>query len=161
MIDIRPAVNSDWEAIWTMLAPIVRAGEVFALPIAMSREEAEGYWFSKGNWIFVADVDGLILGSYYLRANQRGGGSHVANCGYITAESARGQGIANAMCAHSLEFARSQGFRAMQFNFVVSTNEPAVHLWSKHGFQILARLPGAFHHPTAGFVDALVMGREL
>ena len=161
MIAIRPALTTDWEAIWAMLAPIVRAGEVFALPIDMGREEGKEYWFSKGNRVFVAEVDDRICGSYYLRANQSGGGSHVANCGYITAESARGQGIAGTMCAHSLEFAKLQGFRAMQFNFVVSTNEAAVYLWLKQGFAVLARLPGAFEHPTAGLVDALVMWREV
>jgi len=165
MITIRAAEeadkDADHDAIWAMLEPVIRAGEVFALPVDMPREQGLAYWFAAGNWVFVAEDDGLVVGSYYVRANQRGGGSHVANCGYLTAGWSLGCGVAGAMCAHSLEFARSVGFRAMQFNFVVSTNEAAVHLWIKHGFEVLARLPGAFEHPTLGFVDALVMWREL
>jgi len=166
MIAIRAAAgdvdrDTDQDAIWAMLEPVVRAGEVYALPREMTREQGLAYWFADGNWVFVAEEDGLAVGSYYVRANQKGGGVHVANCGYLTAGWAVGRGVAGAMCAHSLEFARSAGFRAMQFNFVVSTNEAAVHLWRKHGFEVLARLPGAFAHPALGFVDALVMWREL
>jgi ribosomal protein S18 acetylase RimI-like enzyme len=144
-----------------MLEPVIRAGEVFALPVDMPREQALAYWFAAGNWVFVAEDEGLVVGSYYVRANQRGGGSHVANCGYLTAGWALGRGVAGAMCAHSLEFAKSIGFRAMQFNFVVSTNEAAVHLWLKHGFEVVGRLPEAFEHPRLGYVDALVMWRVL
>ena len=161
MITIRAVEEADKDLIWVMLEPVIRAGEVFALPRDMTREDALAYWFAAGNWVFVADDDGRPVGSYYLRANQRGGGSHVANCGYLTAGWALGRGVAGAMCAHSLEFAMSVGFRAMQFNFVVSTNEAAVHLWIKHRFEVLARLPGAFEHPRLGFVDALVMWRRL
>jgi ribosomal protein S18 acetylase RimI-like enzyme len=161
MIGIRPAVEADSQAVWTMLEPVIRAGEVFALPMDMTREAALAYWFAAGHWVFVAELDGEIAGSYYLRANQRGGGSHVCNCGYLTAGWALGRGLAGAMCAHSLEFGKSVGFRAMQFNLVVSTNAPAVHLWQKHGFAVVGRLPGAFEHPTQGYVDALVMWREL
>ena len=110
---------------------------------------------------FVAEEDGRILGTYYLRANQLGGGDHVANCGYITASGATGRGIARRMCEHSLAHARARGFRAMQFNLVVSTNERAVRLWQSLGFAIVGRLPLAFHHPSQGDVDALVMYRAL
>ena len=102
-----------------------------------------------------------VVGSYYLRANNRGGGAHVANCGYIVAPAAMGRGVARAMCAHSLDRARERGFRAMQFNFVISSNERAVRLWQSCGFAIVGRLPGAFEHPRLGFVDALVMYRTL
>jgi ribosomal protein S18 acetylase RimI-like enzyme len=161
MIRIRAATEGDRETIWAMLEPVIRVGEVFALPVDMAREQALEYWFAAGNWVFVAEDEGSVVGSYYVRANQKGGGSHVANCGYLTAGWALGRGVAGAMCAHSLEFARSVGFRAMQFNFVVSTNEAAVHLWRKHGFEVLARLPEAFEHPRLGLVDALVMWRPL
>lgn len=161
VIAIREATATDQNAIWAMLEPVVRAGEVFALPREMTCEQGLAYWFAAGNWVFIAEDDGLVVGSYYVRANQRGGGSHVANCGYLTAEWALGRGVAGAMCAHSLEFAKSVGFRAMQFNFVASTNEAAVHLWRKHGFEVLALLPEAFEHPKLGFVDALVMWRKL
>jgi ribosomal protein S18 acetylase RimI-like enzyme len=161
MIAIREFREEDQDVLWAMLEPVIRAGEVFALPIEMTREQALGYFLADGNWIFVAEADGRAVGAYYLRANQKGGGSHVSNCGYVTAANARGLGVAGVMCAHSLEFAKRTGFRAMQFNFVVSTNEPAVHLWRKHGFEVVGRLPGAFRHPALGFVDALVMFRTL
>jgi ribosomal protein S18 acetylase RimI-like enzyme len=161
MIAIRAATPGDQDAIWEMLEPVIRAGEVFALPVDLPRANALEYWLADGNWVFIAEEDGQVLGSYYLRMNQKGGGSHVANCGYLTDGRVTGRGVAGAMCAHSLEFAKSVGFRAMQLNFVVSTNEAAVHLWRKHGFRELTRLPGAFRHPALGFVDALVMWREL
>lgn len=161
MMTIRAAAETDSDAIWKMLEPVIQAGDAYALPAGMSREEALAYWFAPGNWVFVAELDGEIAGSYYLRANQRGGGAHVCNCGYLTDPQRRGRGLARAMCEHSLEFGRGQGFRAMQFNFVVSTNEAAVHLWNECGFRQVGRLPGAFLHPEQGYVDALVMWREL
>jgi ribosomal protein S18 acetylase RimI-like enzyme len=161
MIAIRAARPDDRDAIWKMLEPVIRAGDVFALPVNMSREDALAYWFAAARRVFVAEENGAALGSYYIHANQAGGGSHVANCGYLTAAWAAGRGIAGAMCAHSLEFAKAQGFRAMQFNFVVSTNHAAVHLWRKQGFAVVGRLPAAFLHPSLGYVDALVMYRDL
>ncbi len=161
VIFIREAMTEDEDAIWRMLEPVIRAGEVFALPADMAREEALAYWFAAGKRVFVAEEDGAALGSYYIHANQRGGGAHVANCGYLTAGWAAGRGVAGVMCAHSLEYGKSAGFRAMQFNFVVSSNAAAVHLWRKHGFAEVGRLRGAFLHPRLGYVDALVMFREL
>jgi RimJ/RimL family protein N-acetyltransferase len=158
---IRVATEGDGDAVWAMLEPVIRGAEVFALPADMTREAALAYWFAAGHWVFVAELDGVVVGSYYLQANQRGGGAHVCNCGYLTAPWAVGRGVARAMCEHSLEFGRTQGFRAMQFNFVVSTNEAAVHLWGKCGFAVVGRLPGAFLHSRLGYVDALVMWREL
>jgi len=161
---IRPATADDHDAIWKILAPIVRAGETYTLPRDLTREQALAYWHSPGHEVFVAEEsleNAEILGTYYLRANQQGGGAHVANCGYMTASWAGGRGIARAMCQHSLDHARSRGFRAMQFNFVVSSNAPAVHLWQSLGFAIVGRLPAAFLHPQLGPVDALVMHRQL
>lgn len=158
---IRPATSTDAGAIWSILEPIVRAGETFALPRDMSRDDALAWWHAPGNEVFVAEVDGAVLGTYFLHPNQLGPGNHVSNCGYATAAWATGRGVARAMCAHSLEHARARGYRAMQFNIVVSTNVPAVHLWTSMGFETLCRLPGAFRHPRDGFVDALVMYRTL
>jgi RimJ/RimL family protein N-acetyltransferase len=161
VIAIRPALDSDRDAVWAMLEPVIRPGDVFALPRDMEMESALAYWFAKGHWVFVAEEDGRPLGSYYLRANQQGGGSHVSNCGYVTAQDAGGRGVAGVMCRHSLEFGKSEGFRAMQFNFVVSTNVAAVHLWLKSGFEVVGKIPQGFLHPVAGYVDVLVMFREL
>lgn len=158
---IRAANANDSHAIWKILEPIIRAGETYTLPTQMTRNDALAYWISPDHEAFVAEVGGEILGTYYLRANQRGGGAHVANCGYMTAPWATGKGIARAMCAHSLDRARERGFLAMQFNFVVSSNDRAVRLWQKMGFEIVGRLPAAFDHPKLGQVDALVMYRQL
>ena len=158
---IHTATESDRDAIWAILEPIIRGGETYTLPRDMSREQALAYWFAAEKETFVLEGDGAVLGTYFLKANQQGGGAHVANCGYVTAPAAQGRGIARQMCLHSLERARERGFRAMQFNFVISTNERAVKLWASLGFKIVGRLPFAFEHPTLGFVDALVMYRSL
>jgi ribosomal protein S18 acetylase RimI-like enzyme len=160
-MDIRQAGPGDANAIWAIIEPTIRAGETYTLPRDMGREQALAYWFAPEHSVFVAEQDGEVLGSYYLRANQKGGGGHVCNCGYMTASWAVGRGVATAMCEHSLEYARARGFRAMQFNFVVSTNVAAIHLWQKFGFGTIGRLPEAFLHPRLGYVDALVMYRVL
>ena len=158
---IRPADESDANPLWAILEPTIRAGESYTLPRDMKREQALAYWFSPEHTVFIAEREGEVVGSYYLRANQQGGGAHVCNCAYMTGVRASGSGVATAMCAHSLEYARSRGFRAMQFNFVVDSNEAAIHLWEKFGFAIVGRLPKAFLHPVFGYVDALVMYRAL
>jgi ribosomal protein S18 acetylase RimI-like enzyme len=158
---IRPAAAGDDDAIWAIMQPILRDGETYTLPRDMDKKTALAYWQSADHEVFVAEENGKIVGTYFLRANQKGGGEHVANCGYMTAVSATGRGVARAMCAHSLERAGARGFRAMQFNFVVSTNERAVRLWQSLDFKIMGRLPKAFLHPTLGYVDAYIMYREL
>ena len=140
---------------------MVSAGETYAYPPDTTREEALALWFPAGGRTYVAERDGAVVGTYVMKANQPGQGSHTANCGYMVVPAATGRGIAQAMCEHSLALARERGFLAMQFNFVVSTNERAVRLWQHFGFQIVGRLPKAFRHPSAGFVDALVMYRRL
>jgi ribosomal protein S18 acetylase RimI-like enzyme len=160
-MQIRVATTDDADAIWTILEPTIRSGETYTLPMDMRRQEALAYWISSEHQVFVAEEHHKLLGTYFLCANQPGGGSHVANCGYITAPWATGRGVARAMCAHSLDHARTRGFKAMQFNFVISTNERAIRLWNSLGFEVVGRLPGAFRHPTLGFVDALVMYRSL
>lgn len=154
---IRRADAHDHDAIWSILEPVIRAGETYTLPRDFSRQQALSYWFEAGHEVWVAEDAGEVAGTYFLRANQAGGGGHVANCGYVTARGLEGRGIARAMCAHSLDRARERGFRAMQFNFVVSTNQRAMRLWESFGFEIVGCLPGAFEHPTLGFVDAFVM----
>jgi ribosomal protein S18 acetylase RimI-like enzyme len=160
-VSVREASAQDHDAIWAILEPIVRAGETYALPRDMTREGTLAFWTAPGHTVFVALSDERVVGTYFLCANHLGGGSHVANCGYVTDAAYIGRGIARAMCAHSLEEAHRRGFRAMQFNFVVSTNERAVRLWQRMGFEIVGRLPGAFAHPSRGDVDALVMYRRL
>lgn len=158
---IRPAAPEDGAAIWAILEPVLRAGETYALDRGLSGEAALAYWLGADRASFVAQAEGRVLGTYYLRANQAGGGAHVANCGYATHAEARGRGIARAMAEHSFAEARARGFRAMQFNFVVSSNAPAVRLWHALGFETVGRVPGAFDHPSLGLVDALILYRRL
>ena len=158
---IHPATDSDRDAIWAILEPMIRGGETYTLPRNMSKQHALEYWFAAEKETFVWKENGEVLGTYFLKANQQGGGAHVANCGYVTSPAAQGRGIARQMCLHSLERAKGRGFRAMQFNFVVSTNERAIKLWTSLDFKIVGRLPLAFEHPVLRFVDALVMYRSL
>src|SRR3981189_2362436 len=158
---IRPAATGDDDAIWAIMQPIIRDGETYTLPRDMNKTTGLAYWQSAEHEVFVAEENGKIVGTYFLRANQKGGGGHVANCGYMTAVSATGRGVARAMCEHSLGRARGCRFRAMQFNFVVSSNERAVQLWQTFQFEIVECLPKAFLHPTRGYVDAYIMYREL
>jgi ribosomal protein S18 acetylase RimI-like enzyme len=160
-MNIRPARTDDKASIWRVMEPIIRAGETYALPCDMSEADALAYWQAPSHDVFVAERDGDMVGTYYLRPNQSGGGAHVANCAYISAGWATGQGVARAMCAHSLAQAKARGFRAMQFNFVVASNTRAVALWQTFSFQIVGRLPAAFEHPRLGLVDAYVMYRAL
>jgi L-amino acid N-acyltransferase YncA len=160
-IHIRPATAADRPAIAAILLPVFAAGETYTVPRDMTETQALQYWFQPGHDVLVADDGNSVVGTYFLQANQQSGGSHVANCGYVTACSAQGRGIARAMCLDSLDRARAAGFRAMQFNFVVSTNGRAVRLWQSLGFEIVGRLPKAFQHPSQGYVDAFVMFREL
>jgi ribosomal protein S18 acetylase RimI-like enzyme len=158
---VRPACDVDRASIWAILEPVIRAGETYALDRALNEAAALSYWMGPDKEAFVAEENGVILGTYFMRPNQPGGGSHVCNCGYVTGAQASGRGVARAMCLHSLDHARERGYRAMQFNFVVSTNERAMRLWESLGFDIVGRLPLAFRHPTQGFVDAVVMFQTL
>lgn len=158
---IRPATPADAAAIWAIIEPMIRAGETYTLDRDMGEGDALAYWFGPDKETFVAEDEGTILGTYYLRANQAGGGAHVANAGYVTGAAATGRGVARAMGQHSIDHAKALGFRAMQFNFVVSSNVRAAGLWRSLGFEVVGRLPGAFDHPADGFVDALVMFRTL
>lgn len=160
-MQIRPAKPDDAAAIASIIIPTLREAATYTLDPDMSEADALSYWLSPDKETFVAEEAGAILGTYFIRANQAGGGRHVCNCGYMTRASAIGRGVARSMCEHSLAHARSRGYRAMQFNFVVSTNERAVRLWQSLGFAIVGRLPGAFRHPAHGYVDALVMYQSL
>lgn len=158
---IRPAIQQDSSAILDIVAPILRAGDTYAIDSDMTDDQILSYWMGKDKVTLVAEEDGKVVGTYYIRQNQGGGGSHVCNCGYMTSPAATGRGIARRMCEDSLLRAKALGYRAMQFNFVIASNEAAVHLWSKLGFETVGRLPGAFMHPTLGETDALVMYRKL
>jgi len=160
-MEIRAATRADRDAIWKIFHEILAAGDTYALDPKMSREDALAYWFRADTQTYVAQKDGTVVGTYILRPNQLGPGSHVANAAFIVASNAQGSGVGRAMAEHCLAEARQMGFRAMQFNFVVCTNAPAIHLWKQLGFKIVGTLPGAFRHPEKGYVDVHVMYRSL
>ena len=158
---IRPARREDHEAIWDIFHAVVSEGTTYAYAADTGRDEALALWVEKPRACYVAEREGQILGTYYLKANQPGRGSHVCNAGYMVRAAARGQGIGRAMCAHSLEEARRMGYEAMQYNLVVATNHGAIRLWKRMGFEIIGTLPKAFAHAEEGKVDAHVMYRRL
>ncbi len=162
MIKIRPFEEADWAATWKIIEPVFRAGETYAFSPDITEEEARKVWIDIPSATFVAvDEDNDILGTYFIKPNQPSLGAHVCNCGYIVAKHARNRGIASEMCTHSQREALSRDFRSMQYNLVVSTNKVAVRLWKKHGFEVIGTLPKAFRHSQLGFVDALILFKQL
>lgn len=161
MPEIREAQAVDFEAIWPIFSEVTRKGDTYGYSIHTDKTKAHELWMDAPLKTFVFEENGQILGTYYLKPNQAGPGDHVCNCGYMVASGARGKGIASQMCEHSQQVARELGYRAMQFNFVASSNEGAVRLWQKLGFDVVGRLPRAFNHPQRGFIDALVMYKWL
>jgi ribosomal protein S18 acetylase RimI-like enzyme len=161
-IEIREFQASDWPQVWPILRETFSAGDTYTFSPDSTEEEIRKAWVEVPARTFVAcDTKAQILGTYFIKANQPGLGSHVCNCGYVVTAHAQGRGVATLMCEHSQAEALAMGFRAMQFNFVVSTNTRAVRLWERLGFSIVGRLPGAFHHQALGYVDAWVMFKQL
>lgn len=151
----------DDDIIWQIIQPAVETGETFCADPKGGKPGGLAYFWPQTARAWIAEDDGTALGCFYIRPNQTGNGAHVCNAGYCTTPAARGKGVARAMLAFSLDEAKRQGFRAMQYNFVVATNTRAIDTWERTGFQVVGRLPGAFHHPTEGYVDALVMFKSL
>ncbi|MEM9249893.1 MAG: GNAT family N-acetyltransferase [Pseudomonadota bacterium] len=171
---IRPVAPDDGDTLWALLEPVFRAGDTYAVDADITCDAALTYWTDPPHSAFLAEDIGAAnesaetidpvtkaLGTYYLMPNQKGGGRHVANAGVVPGPAARGRGVARAMLHHAEAEARRAGFRAMQFNFVVSTNAAALHIWASEGYREVGRLPGAFLHPTHGYVDALVLFKSL
>jgi L-amino acid N-acyltransferase YncA len=159
---IRAYEPADWPAVWALLAPVFRAGETFPHDPAIREAEARLAWVEQSLVVMVAvDAAGAVVGTYYLRPNALALGAHVANAGYVVAEQRRRQGIGSQLCQHSLQTARRLGFRAMQFNLVVSSNVAGIRCWQRNGFAVVGTLPGAFRHHQLGYIDALVMIQSL
>ena len=156
-MNIREASKNDFDKIWPVFHEIVAAGDTYAYPVETTKEQAIKLWIDIPRKTYVYEIDGRILGTYYLKTNQAGPGRHVCNCGYMVSSTARGLGLATSMCVHSQEIAKELGYKAMQFNFAASTNEGAVRLWNKLGYETVGCLPKAFNHHAMGYVDALVM----
>ena len=157
---IRTATDSDCDAIWEIFREVIASGDTYPIEPNIPRDRALAYWFKHKAHVCIAESNGKIAGSYTLHQNQAGAGGHVANAAFIVAKDARGQGVGRAMGEHCLKEARRLDFRAMQFNFVVSTNESAVKLWQDLGMKIVGTLPAAFRHPTRGYIDVYVMYQE-
>ncbi len=158
---IRPYETADWPSVWAILKPVFREARTYVYSPQMSEEEAHKVWIESPQSTFVALDQEEIVGTYYIKPNQPDQGGHICNCGYVVSGKARGKGVASRMCEDSQKQAIAAGFRGMQFNLVVSTNEPAVRLWKKHGFEIIGTLPLAFKDPELGYVDAFVMFKAL
>jgi L-amino acid N-acyltransferase YncA len=161
VITIREYREADWPAIWPILEAIVRRGDSYAFSPEITEAETHRIWIESTSTVYVAEHDGGIVGTYFIKPNQPCLGDHICNCGYAVSESARGKGVASAMCEHSQLLAVARGYRAMQYNFVVSTNKSAVRLWKKHGFEIIGTIPEAFRDPTQTFVDVFIMHKKL
>ena len=158
---IREALLKDFDEVWPIFHEIISLGETYAYPQETTKEQALKIWVKIPRKTYVCVEGNTILGTYYIKTNQKGPGSHVCNCGYMVSSKARGKGLATAMCQHSQEQAINLGYKAMQFNFVASSNKGAVRLWDKLGFETVGCLPKAFKHPQKGYVDALVMYKWL
>ncbi len=158
-MQIRGFDGRDRDAVWAMLEPVFRAGDTYAIDPGISREAALTYWTAY--WAYVAEIDGLPVGTFYIRPNQQGGGAHVCNCGYVTARGAEGRGVARAMLAFSLEEAKRLGFEAMQYNFVLASNTRAIETWVRAGFEQIGAIPRAFKLPDGSYVDAFILHRFL
>ena len=161
MIAIRRAGLDDFDLIWPLLQPVFVAGDTYAVDPLITKEAAMALWMDQPVATYLAEIDGQIVATYYLKTNQQGGGAHICNCGYVVGAAARGKGIAAQLCLHSQDEARRLGYRAMQFNFVLASNAGAVRLWHKLGFDTVGTIPDAFDHPEHGCVDAYVMHKSL
>ncbi len=160
-LSIRAVKSDETEAVIDIVEPIVRSAESYAIEPDLSREQIQEWWFSSEHEIRVAVHRDRVIGSYYLRANQRGPGAHIANCGYVTFSDFTRRGVGRAMCLDSMAVARSRGFLAMQFNLVLRSNEPALRLWLDMGFREIGEVPRAYRLPSGDFVDGVIFFRSL
>jgi GNAT superfamily N-acetyltransferase len=157
----RIATNEDEEALWGILEPMVRRGGTYVFSLDKSKESLMGYWMGADKSTFVVELDGELVGTFYLKANQEGLGDHICNAGFVVAPAAEGQGIGRWMGEFAQAEAKSRGFLAMQFNFVIKSNQRAVQLWKSLGFSVIGEIPEAYRHPDLGLVPALIFHKKL
>ena len=161
VIEIRTATNSDKPAIWEIIRDIIATADTYVFPPDSPEDEMIAYWFSPEKYVYVAEDDGNVVGTFWLKPNYPGLGSHVCNAAYMVAPVAAGKGIGRKMAELSLDEARRLGFTAMQFNFVVASNTAAVRLWQSIGMEIIGEIPDAFDHRELGLTNAYIMYRKL
>ncbi|TRX50460.1 GNAT family N-acetyltransferase [Fulvivirga sp. M361] len=160
-MDIRKANVSDYESVWRIFIQVIKAGDTYVFPPDTDKRDLSKYWFTPDMETYVVEDQGEIIGTYFIKPNQPGLGSHIANCGYMVSPDAQGKGIGKLLCKHSIKRSKELGFKAMQFNLVVSTNQAAIKLWEKYGFKIIGTIPNGFNHLTLGYVDFHIMYRSL
>jgi ribosomal protein S18 acetylase RimI-like enzyme len=160
-VNIRAARTDDLDAVWQMWKEVMDQKIYFPYDSSYTREQIEESWINLDNGLYVAEVGPEIMGAYILRPNQPAYGSHIANAAYMVSSRSRGHGVGSLLCEHSIHSARELGYRGMQFNLVVSTNEAAIRAWKAHGFEIIGTVPGGFHHFELGYVDAHIFFRSL
>ncbi|CAN5345264.1 GNAT family N-acetyltransferase [soil metagenome] len=161
MAEIRNAVESDKSAIWQIIKAVIAGGDTYVFAPDSAEDDMMAYWFTPDKNNYVAVEDGDVLATFWLRPNQPGLGSHVANAAYMVSPAAMGKGIGKQIALWSLDEARRLGFTAMQFNFVVKSNTVAVRLWQSVGFEIIGEIPDAFNHSQDGLTNAYIMYRKL
>ena len=160
-LEIRQADRADWPAIWEIISAVIAGGDTYVFEPDSKVEVMREYWFSPEKYVYVAEENGEVLGTYWLKANQPGLGDHVGNGAYMVSPNAKGKGIGKMMALHSIEEARRIGFRSIQFNFVVKSNTVAVNLWRSVGFEVIGEIPEAFRHKQNGLTNAYIMYRKL
>jgi L-amino acid N-acyltransferase YncA len=165
-MEIRDATEADWPAIWPFFHRIVAAGETYAYDQTLTEEQGRAIWMqpssaAKSRTVVAVDADGTVLGSANMYPNRPGPGAHVASASFMVDAASSGKGVGRALCQDMIEWARAEGFRSIQFNAVVETNERAVRLWQSLGFEIIGTVPEAFRHPTHGYVGLHVMYRRV
>lgn len=161
MLEIRKAVETDKDAVWEIIRAVLSTGDTYTFAPDTGKQEMLDFWFSPEKWTYVALSDGKIVGTFFLKANQPGLGSHVGNAGYMVAPEAMGKRVGKTMAEYSIEESRRLGFKSIQFNFVVKSNEVAVKLWQDVGFEIIGEIPEAFQHKENGLTNAYIMYRKL
>lgn len=160
MIVVRKAQESDRSAVWRIIKEVLAGGDTYVYPPDSSKNDMLAYWFAAGKNTYVAEIDDKVVATFWMKANQPGLGSHIANAAYMVSSDARGKGVGKHIALWSLDEARRMGFTAMQFNFVVKTN-PAVKLWQDIGFEIIGEIPDAFNSSKTGLTNAYIMYRKL
>ena len=160
-MEIELATEKDFEEIWRIFSDVISAGDTYVNGASTRKEDGYKKWMNKDAKTFVAKKSGKIIGTYLIKPNQVDRGSHIANASYIVDKNNRGIGVGKALALHSIATAKELGYKAMQFNFVVSSNQSAVNLWKSVGFEIIGTAPCAFNHQDLGYIDTYIMFKKL